>query len=72
MQGMMDVMRGLNICSMEKLKVYRCVKIDGQYFPIGMKLTSLENGRLVPADLNTHKDLIVGTVTRYGLDIRKR
>jgi hypothetical protein len=55
----------------ERLKTYRCVKIDNQYFPIGCRLTSLESGRLVPADSNTHKDLIVGTVTEYGLDIRK-
>jgi len=35
---------------------------DGQRFPVGTRLTSLENGKLVPADPDTPEKEIVGTV----------
>jgi len=35
---------------------------DGQRFPVGTRLTSLENGKLVPADPDTPDDEIVAIV----------
>jgi hypothetical protein len=35
---------------------------DGQRFPIGTKLTSKENGELIPANKNTPDEEIVGVV----------
>jgi len=38
-----------------------------EWFPLGAKLTSLENGKLVIAPEGTPDELIVGTVTLEGL-----
>lgn len=45
-----------------KLKKSGYAYFDGQLFPIGTKLTSKENGELIPADKETPDELIVGTV----------
>lgn len=45
------------------------VKVEGFWFPVGVRLTSMENGRLIIAGPDTPDDMIVGIVSDKGLVI---
>ena len=49
---------------------YAMTKVEGLWFPVGAKLTSKENGQLIIAAPGTAPELIVGTVTKEGFDIK--
>lgn len=46
------------------------IREENAYFPLGVELTSLENGELVIAGPGTSRDLIVGTVSMCGLETK--
>ena len=47
---------------------YHMRNVDGLWFPVGAKLTSLENGQLIVADPKTPQEEIVGEVTSKGFE----
>lgn len=60
-----------NGCKIPDLTPVAQIKIENEYFPLGAKLTSKENGQLIIALPWTPKEEIVGEVTKDGLKIKK-
>ena len=48
---------------------YPMTQVEGLWFPVGAKLTSIENGQLIIAKPGTAKELIVGEVTKEGIKL---
>jgi len=47
----------------------KLISVEKQWFPVGVKLTSMENGQLIIAGPDTPEEMIVGRVTLNGLEI---
>lgn len=46
------------------------IREENAYFPLGVELTSLENGELIIATPGTPRELIVGVVSMCGLETK--